>query len=75
MGMLAMVEAEASDERTTNARSSDAEEDGELAEAGTVVEAELVRIEGCEEAACSLGWKFGNRSLTSSLNEKTCLIS
>ena len=36
MGMLAMVEVEASDERTTNARSGDGEADGELAEAEIV---------------------------------------
>ena len=72
--MLAIVKAEASDERSTNACSADGEEDGKLAEAGTVGGAELVRAEECEEAACGLGWKFGNRSLTSSRNDETCLI-
>ena len=72
MGMLAMDEA--SEEWTTNAHSSDAEEDGEFVEAETVVEAELVRTGECEEAACSRGWKFGKRSLTSSINDVTYLI-
>ena len=75
MGMLAMVEVEASDERTTNVRSSDGEADDELVEAETVVEAELVRTEECEEVACSRGWKFGKRSLTSCINDETCRIS
>ena len=74
MGMSAIVEAKASDERSTNACSVDAGEDGELAEAGRAEGAELVRTEECEEAACGLGWKFGNRSLTSSINDETCLI-
>ena len=72
MGVLAM--AVASEERTTNARSTDVDEDGELVEVEAVVEAELVRTEECEEAGCSRGWKFGKRSLTSSINDETCLI-
>ena len=74
MGMLAMVDDDATEGTVTKDHSGGDEEDGELAEAGRVEWTELVRTEECEEAACSLGWKFGNRSLTSSINDETCLI-
>ena len=53
---------------------------GELVEASAKVEVAAVgktEWEGeveCEEAGDGLGWKFWNKSLTSSLNDVTCLI-
>ena len=47
---------------------------GELVEVGAEVAAEKESEVECEEASDGLGWKFGKKSLTSSLNEGTCRV-
>ena len=72
MGILAIEDD--SGKAVTRALSNNNGSGGELVEA----EAELVaekesEVEG-EEANDGLGWKFGKKSLTSSLNEGTCRV-
>ena len=63
-----------SGEVVTRALSNSNGSGGELVEAGAELVAEKEsEVEG-EEASDGLGWKFGKKSMTNSLNEGTCLV-
>ena len=63
-----------SGEVVTRALSDSNGSGGELVEAGAELVAEKEsEVEG-EEASDGLGWKFGKKSLTNSLNEGTCRV-
>ena len=72
MGTLAIRVA--TGKAKTNALTGDEDCEGELVEAAAEDGAELVSEVECKEASNGLGWKFGKRSLTSSINVETCLI-